>query len=131
MGPQQKARFEEDYLKKEEFLKNFVNKNYLNLYLRSLITRKRGAYQAMVKDRASKLPKEQHTDYAVYKSMEEYKNLTTEELQTYQEMADTINKEKYLGFTKHVSLLDAMKKERAVKLPSTYQLCDEQGTLRL
>ena len=68
------------------------------------------------KDQASKLPREECNDYVAHMAKEDYKNLTSSELQTYQHMADNVNKEskKYhaLHKPKKVSVFHAMLKER-------------------
>ena len=121
MSPQQKVRYEEDHQRRheeyqkqmKEFSQNFATKRDQRLYL--LSNKKHGkatAYSVMMKDRASKLPKEERRDYVSHKSKEDYKNLTSSELQTYQHMADNINKEnkKYHTLPKphKVSAYDAM-----------------------
>ena len=125
MSPQRKARYEEDYQRRreeyqkqmKEFSQNFACKKDQRLYLLSI--KKQGkvtAYSAMVKDRASKLPSEEREDYVLQKAKEDYKNLTSSELQTYQHIADNINKEskKYHGLHKPstVSVFSAMFGER-------------------
>ena len=125
MRPQQKARYEEDYQKRleeyqkqmKEFSQNFASEKDQRLYLRSI--KKQGyptAYNVMVKDRASKLPREERRDYAIHMAKEDYKNLTSSELQTYQHMADNINKENKKNDTLHISgkrsIYNAMFKER-------------------
>ena len=125
MSPQQKARYKEDYqIRLEEYLKqmkefsqNFACKKDQILYL--LSNKERGkatAYSVMVKDQASKLPSEERGDYVLRKANEDYKNLTSSELQTYQHMADNINKEnkKYhaLRKPKKISVFRAMFGER-------------------
>ena len=125
MCPQQKAKYEEDYQKRleeyqkqmKEFSQNFASEKDQRLYLRSI--KKQGyhtAYNVMVKDRASKLPREERRDYAIHMAKEDYKNLTSSELQTYQHMADSINKENKKNDTLHMSnkmsIYNAMFKER-------------------
>ena len=125
MGPHQKARYEEDYQRRlEEYQKqmkkfshNFANKKDQRLYLLSIKEQQKiTALSAMVKDRASKLPREERRDYMLHKSKEDYKNLTSSELQTYQHMADNINKEnkKYHALHKprKISVFRAMVGER-------------------
>ena len=125
MSPQRKARYEEDYQRRleeyqkqmKEFSKNFACKIDQILYL--LSNKKRGkatALSAMMKDRASKLPSEERGDYVLHKAKEDYKNLTSSELQTYQHIADNINKEnkKYHALHKpsKISVFKAMFGER-------------------
>ena len=125
MGPQQKARYEEDYQRRLEeyqkqmkaFSQNFATKRDQQLYLLSI--KKQGkvtALNAMVKDRTSKLPRKKHRDYVLHMAMDDYKNLTSSELQTYQHMADNVNKEnkKYhaLHKPKKISVFNAMFGER-------------------
>ena len=125
MRPQQKARYEEDYQKRreeyqkqmKEFSQNFASIKDQRLYLRSI--EKQGyptAYNVMVKDRASKLPREERRDYVIHMAKEDYKNLTSSELQIYQHMADNINKENKKNDTLHkshkMSVYNAMVKER-------------------
>ena len=125
MSSQRKARYEEDYQRRheeyqkqmKEFSQNFACKKDRWLYLLSI--KKQGkltAYNAMMKDRASKLPSEERSGYVVHKANEDYKNLTSSELQTYQYMADNINKEnkKYHALHKpmKVSVFKAMFGER-------------------
>ena len=125
MSSQQKARYKEDYQGRleeyqkqmKEFSQNFACKKDQQLYLQSINKQgKVSAYSAMKKDRASKLPREERRDYMLHKSKEDYKNLTSSELQTYQHMADTINKEnkKYHALHKprKISVFKAMFGER-------------------
>ena len=125
MSPKKKARYQEDYQRRlEEYQKqmkkfshNFATKKDQRVYFLSIKEqRKLTAFSAMVKDRASKLPREERRDYMLHKSQEDYKNLTSSELQTYQHMADNINKEnkKYhaLHKPKKVSVYDVMFGER-------------------
>ena len=122
MSPQKKARYEEDFRRRceeyqkqmKEFSKNFANIKDQRLYL--LSSKKRGkatAFSAMKKDRACKLPSEERGDYVLHKAKEDYKNLTSSELQTYQHMADNINKEnknknQYLHKPSKISVYKAM-----------------------
>ena len=103
MSPQQKAKYQEDYLRKheeyqkqiKEFSQNFASETDKRLYLRSIKKgRKMSAYKAMKKDRIYYLPSEERSFYTVQKAKEDYKNLTCSELQAYQKMADTINRDK-------------------------------------
>ena len=125
MSPQRKARYKEDYQRRleeyqkqmKEFSQNFANIKDQRLYLLSI--KKQGkvtAYSAMMKDRASKLPSEEREDYVLRKAKEDYKNLTSSELQTYQHMADNINKEnkkyQYLHKPSKISVYKAMFGER-------------------
>ena len=124
MCPQQKARYQEDFQKRreeyqkqmKEFSQNFASEKDQHLYL--LSNKKQGkftAFNAMVKDRASKLPREERRDYVVHMAKEDYKNLTSSELQTYQHMADNINKENKkdtLHISNKRSIYNAMVKER-------------------
>ena len=125
MSPQKKARYQEDFQRRreeyqkqmKEFSQNFACKTDQILYL--LSNKKRGkatALSAMKKDRASKLPSEERVGYVLHKAKEDYKNLTSSELQTYQHIADNVNKEskKYhtLHKTNKVSVFHAMYKER-------------------
>jgi len=48
----------------------------------------------MKKDRAAKLPKEERMEYMRTKSPEDYKNLTIEERQKYEAMAEECNKKR-------------------------------------
>ena len=124
MSPQKKARYQEyfqrrreEYQKQmKEFSHNFATKTDQSLYL--LSNKKQGivtAYSAMVKDRASKLPREERRDYMLHKSKEDYKSLTSSELQTYQHMADNIKENKKyhaLHKPKKISVNDVMFRER-------------------
>ena len=125
MSPHQKARYEEDFQRRreeyqkqmKEFSQNFASIRDQRLYL--LSSKKQGkltAYNAMIKDRASKVPSEERGDYVLHKAKKDYKNLTSSELQTYQHMADNINKEnkKYHALHKprKVSVYDVMFGER-------------------
>ena len=131
MSPQRKARYKEDYQRRheeyrkqmKEFSQNFACKIDQWLYLLSI--KKRGkatAFSAMKKDRASKLPSEEREDYVLRKAKEDYKNLTSSELQTYQHMADNINKEnknknQYLHKPSKISVYKAMFVERTANRP--------------
>ena len=101
----------------KEFSQNFASEKDQHLYL--LGNKKQGyhtAYNVMVKDRASKLPREVRRDYVMHMAKEDYRNLTSSELQTYQYMADNINKENKKNDTLHIShkrsVYNAMVKER-------------------
>jgi len=73
------------------FSQNFATKNDQTIYLLSLKKKKRAsAYSVMMKDRTSKLPREERLDYLLYEGGEDYKSLTSSELQDYQQMADNI-----------------------------------------
>ena len=130
MSPQQKVRYKEDYQRRheeyqkqmKEFSQNFTTKRDQRLYL--LSNKKHGkatACSVMMKDRASKLPKEERRDYVLHKSKVDYKNLTSSELQTYQHMADNINKENKKYHTLHkpstLSAYYAMLAERTANRP--------------
>jgi len=120
MDPQQKAKFEEEFLTRREEYQRQMEEFSKNFRLYRLITGKKrriNSYHIFGKDQASKLPKEQRADYIQCKAKEEYKNLTTEELKAYQEMADNINKENKVFATQKPNSYDAMRKERAAKLP--------------
>ena len=80
MSPQRKARYEEDYQRRreeyqkqmKEFSQNFACIKDQRLYL--LSNKKRGkvsAYNAMVKDRASKLSSEERGDHVLRKAKED------------------------------------------------------------
>ena len=106
MSPQQKARYQEDYLRNheeyqkqmKEFSQNFASETGKWLYLRSIKKgRKMSAYKAMKKDRIYNLPSEERSFYTVQKAKEDYKNLTSSELQAYLKMADTINTDKLIA----------------------------------
>ena len=125
MSSQQKARYKEDYQGRleeyqkqmKEFSQNFACRKDQSLYLLSIKEHgKVTAYSVMMKDRASKLPSEERRDYVLHKAKEDYKNLTSSELQTYQHMADNINKEnkKYHALHKpnKISVYQAMVGER-------------------
>ena len=135
MSPQQKARYQEDYLRNHEeyqkqmneFSQNFPSETDKRLYLRSIKKgRKMSAYQAMKKDRVYNLPSEERSFYTVQKAKEDYKNLTCSELQAYLKMAETINGDKLktqeklnkkLSNPRKITVYSIMKKDRAPKLP--------------
>ena len=125
-SPRQKARYEKDsrrryeefYRQMKEFSQSFASKGDQRLYLLSIKGKGNStAYSMMKKDRASKLPREECSDYMLHKAKEDYKNLTSSELQAYQQMADNVNKENNtLRKPCKVSAYNAMLKERAATL---------------
>jgi len=48
----------------------------------------------MMKDRVAKLPKEERREYLFKKASKDYKNLTSEERQEYESMAEECNKKR-------------------------------------
>ena len=135
MSPQQKEKYEEDFLREQEeyheqmkeFSQNFPSETDMRLYLRSIKQgRKMSAYKAMKKERIYNLPSEERSFYTVQKAKEDYKNLTSSELQAYLKMADTINEDKLMTEEKlkkklsnptKLSVYSIMVKDRAAKLP--------------
>ena len=135
MSPQQKEKYEEDFLREQEeyheqmkeFSQNFASEKDKQLYLRSIKKqRKVSAYQVMKKDRVNNLPSEERSFYTVQKAKEDYKNLTCSELQAYQKMAETINGDKLktqeklnkkLSNPRKITVYNIMTKDRALKLP--------------
>ena len=135
MSPQQKARYEEDCLRRleeyqkqmKEFSQNFASERDKQLYLRSIKKQKKvSAYDVMKKDRLYNLPSAERNSYILKKASEDYRNLTSSELQAYQKMADKINRDKHiakeklkkkLGKPQKLSVYSIMKKDRVAKLP--------------
>ena len=92
MSPQQKTRYQEDFLRKQEeyhkqmkeFSQNFASERDKRLYLCSIKKqRKMSAYEAMKKDKVYGLPSTEQSSYILQKAHEDYKNLTSSELQAY------------------------------------------------
>ena len=86
MSHQQKTKYQEDFLRKQEeyqkqmkeFSQNFASERDKRLYLYSIIKpRKESAYHVMKKDRVNNLPSEERSSYILQKACEDYKNSLT------------------------------------------------------
>jgi len=73
-----------------------MRKEKIKKYFNSVTVKpsKVSVYAIMKKDRAAKLPKEERVEYMLTKSSRDYKNLTPEERQKYESMAEEYNKKR-------------------------------------
>ena len=74
-------------------------------------------YEAMKKDKVYGLPSTERSSYILQKAHEDYKNLTSSELQAYQKMAEHFKKDKHVGKPHKISVFSVMMKDLAAKLP--------------